>query len=77
MLRDAERAERMLRAQAEHEVGEVVAGCCSAAVLTGLRELPGVAVEAVERIDVLHFDVDVLELVARLRATGGPSATSS
>ena len=31
------------------------------------RELAGVGVEAVERVDVLHFDVDVLELVARLQ----------
>ena len=64
MLRDEDAAERVLRAQAEHEVGEVVEVVGRRAGRP--RELAGVGVAAVERVDVLHFDVDLLELVAGL-----------
>ena len=59
---DQDVAERVLAAQAEHEVGEVVEVVRRGAGRP--RELPGVGVAAVERVDVLHLGVDVLELVA-------------
>ncbi len=62
-MRDEERAERVLRAEAEHEVGEVVQIARGGARWPG--ELSRVAVQAVQRVHVLHFDVDVLKLVAR------------
>ena len=64
-LRDQRIAQRVLRAQAEHEVGEVVDVVRRRAC--GTRELTGVAVAAVQRVDVHHFDVDLLELVSRLQ----------
>ena len=62
---DQDVAERVLAAEAEHEVGQVVD------VVRGdarrPRELAGVGVAAVQRVDVLHLGRDVLVLVARLQ----------
>ena len=54
MLRDEDVAQGVLRAQAEHEVGEVVEVVRRGAA--GRRELAGVGVAAVQRVDVLHLD---------------------
>ncbi len=60
------------RAQAEHEVGKVIEVVCRDARRP--CELAGVLTAAVERIDVLHFGLNVLELVAGLErmAAGEP-----
>src|SRR5215203_5231252 len=63
-VRDEDIADRELTAEAEHEIGEVVQRIRDRAVWVG--NLARVGVPAVERVDVLHFSVDVLELVAGL-----------
>ena len=57
-------AERILRAQPEHEVCEVVEIVRGRACRS--RELPVVGVAPVEGVDVLNLRVDLLELVAAL-----------
>ena len=63
-IRDEHVAERVLRAETQHEVGEVVEVARRRG--RGTRERARVHVEAVQRVHVLHFGVDALEFVAGL-----------
>ena len=69
-VRDEHAAERVLRAKAEHEVGEVEQVARRGAGRA--RERPVVGVAAVERVHVLDFGVDPLELVAALERMRAP-----
>ncbi len=63
-VRHEHAAERVLRAQAEHEVGKVVEVARGGAGGTG--ELTVVRIAAVERVHVLHLRVNPLEFVSTL-----------
>ena len=60
-VRDQDVTERVLTAQAEHEIREVVDIVGRGTHRSG--ELPGVCVAPIQRIDVLDFGRDVLELM--------------